>query len=305
MTNANVNNDNDTLGNENDNDNDNGGSNGNDDNNDGDGGNDSNDNNTQNGNNDNSNGSNDGGNGRRRGPNFFMINENHNCNNNLIKNQRSATVKNEEHHEETSENLKQWISIDSATTTSVGTNKEIFHSIQEAKNPTGIIGNGGELDLDSAAEINNVGGMPFNEDGMANLFSVNDLVERGFRVMMDSDQENCIFVEKDGVIRKFITSNGGLYFHDLWNQDLCFEKSQHDFSLKNNVFMQSQKENSKWQTKRQINKAKEAQNLSQMMMFLNASDFKNAIKMNCIHNCPVTIDDVNVAEDAFGEDILH
>ena len=178
-----------------------------------------------------------------------MINENHICNDNLIKNQRSDAVKNEECCEDTPENLKQWILIDSATTASMGTNKEIFHSIQAAENPTGTIGNGGELDLDLTAEVNIVGGMPFNEGRMENLFGMNDLVECGFRVMMDSDQENCIFVEKDGVMRKFIASNGGLHFHNLWNEDLCFEKSKHDFLLKNNVFMQSQKENSELCTK--------------------------------------------------------
>ena len=68
--------------------------------------------------------------------------------------------------------------------------------------------------------------------------------------------------------------------------------------------MQSQKENGKWHTKRQIDKAKDAQNLHQMMMFPSVVDFKNAIKMNCIHNCPVTINDINVAKDVFGKDIF-
>ena len=127
--------------------------------------------------------------------------------------------------EETMENLKHWILIDSATTTSMGVNPEICTDIQAAENPTGIVSNGGELDLDFTANVNGVGRLPFNEDGITNLFGMNDLVERGFRVsMMDSDVENAIFVEKDNIVRKFITSNGGLYFHDLWNDDLCFKK---------------------------------------------------------------------------------
>ena len=60
------------------------------------------------------------------------------------------------------------------------------------------------------------------------------------------------------------------------------------FSIKNNIFMQSQKENSKWHTKRQINKAKKACDSHQMMMFLSALDFKNAIKMNHIDDCPLS-----------------
>ena len=100
--------------------------------------------------------------------------------------------------------------------------------------------------------------MPFNKDGTANSFGMNDLAERGFQVCMDSAEENCIFVEKDGVVCKFTTSDGGSHFHDLWNKDSCFEKSSDKFSIKNDIFMQLQKENSKWHTKWQINKAKEA-----------------------------------------------
>ena len=56
--------------------------------------------------------------------------------------------------------------------------------------------------------------------------------------------------------------------------------------------------------KRQNDKAKEVHNLHQMMMFLSVSDFKNAMKVNHIHNRPVTVDDVNAAEDIFGKDIF-
>ena len=132
----------------------------------------------------------------------------------------------------------------------MGTNKELFHSIEVADDPTGTVSDGGELDLNCTVETNDVGRMPFSEDGMANPFGMNDSVSRGFCVCMDTDQENCIFVEKNDVIRKFITSNGGSCFHDSWNNDLCFEKTSDDFSIKNDVFMQSQKENGKWHTKR-------------------------------------------------------
>ena len=142
----------------------------------------------------------------------------------------------QEHFEETKENSKRWISIDSATATSMGTNKEMFHSIEIAKDPAGTISNGGELDLDCTAEMNNVGRMPFSEDGIANSFGMNDSCERGFRVHMDTDFENCIFVEKDGIMRKFMPSNGGLHFHDLWNNDLCFERSESEFQNENDIF---------------------------------------------------------------------
>ena len=69
------------------------------------------------------------------------------------------------HHEETLENLKSWLSIDSATTASVGMNEDIFHSIEKAKDPSGTIGDAGKLDLHCTAEMNGVGRMSFNENG--------------------------------------------------------------------------------------------------------------------------------------------
>ena len=105
-------------------------------------------------------------------------------------------MKDKEHHEKTPENLKWWISIDSAMTTSVGTNKELFHIIKTAENPTGTVSNSSELDSDLNAEMNDVGCMPFNEDGMANSFGMNDLIQCGFQVHMDSAEEIAFFQER-------------------------------------------------------------------------------------------------------------
>ena len=129
--------------------------------------------------------------------------------------------------------------MDSATTTSMGANKESFHSIELADDPTGTIGDVGKLDLNCTTETNNVGRMPFNKDGIANSFGMNNSIERGFCVHMDGAEENCIFAEKDNVVGKFIASDGGSCFHDLWNNDLCFEKSNDDISIENNIFVQS------------------------------------------------------------------
>ena len=50
-------------------------------------------------------------------------------------------------------------------------------------------------------------------------------------------------------------------------------------------------------------KAKEARNLYQMMGYPSINDFKNAIKYKYIDDCPVRIEDINIAEDIFGKEI--
>ena len=142
--------------------------------------------------------------------------------------------------------------------------------------------------------------MTREEDGTVNSLGMNDSIERSSCVHMDGTEENCIFAEKDDVTQKFIASIDSQCFHDLWKNSLCFKKSNDNFSIKNDIFMQSQKENGEWCTKRQIDKANE------MMMFPSTSNFKNATKMNHIHNCLVTVDyDINAAEEIFGKVFLH
>ena len=176
MTNVNVNNDNDASEN-----NDNGNTRNNDTgNNDGD--NNSNNsgmqlNNSNNSNRNNNNNDNDSG---CHGLNVFMINENHSCNDNSIKNENDDFMKDAEHCEKTPENLKWWILINSAMTTSMETNEESFHGIEVAENPMGMVSDKDKLDSNLTAEMNNIGHMPFNEDSIANLFRMNNLMKRGF-----------------------------------------------------------------------------------------------------------------------------
>ena len=85
-------------------------------------------------------------------------------------------------HEETQENLKRWSLADSTTTTNMRMNEEIFHDIEKAEDPSGMISIGGELDSDCTAEMNGAGRMTFNQDGMANSFGMKDFILQGFQV---------------------------------------------------------------------------------------------------------------------------
>ena len=56
-------------------------------------------------------------------------------------------------------------------------------------------------------------------------------------------------------------------------------------------------------SKRQIQRARKARNLHQMMGHPSAADYKTAIKCDHVKNCPVTIKDIKIAEDVFRKDI--
>ena len=55
-------------------------------------------------------------------------------------------------------------------------------------------------------------GMPFNEDDIANSLTFVDAINAGFRITVDTNKENAIFVTSPhcDMTRKFIMSNSGL-----------------------------------------------------------------------------------------------
>ncbi len=67
--------------------------------------------------------------------------------------------------------------------------------------------------------------------------------------------------------------------------------------------METVAENSEHFTLRQIERAKQARALHQLIGTLSIRDLKAVIQMNCIANNPVTVEDINVAEKIFGPDI--
>ncbi len=62
------------------------------------------------------------------------------------------------------------------------------------------------------------------------------------------------------------------------------------------IFLNSQYKNSQLYTCRQVEQAKVAHNLYHMMGYPGVKDYKNAIKHNYIHDCPVTVADIEAAE---------
>ena len=66
--------------------------------------------------------------------------------------------------------------------------------------------------------------------------------------------------------------------------------------------MNSQHENGSLCTRRQMKKARTARNACQMMGHPSVNDCENAAKCGCIENCPVTLEDIAIAEEVFGPD---
>jgi hypothetical protein len=81
---------------------------------------------------------------------------------------------------------------------------------------------------------------------------------------------------------QFVPSLIGLYYVDI---------QKVDFNL-----LQTRADNALYFSQRQIENAKKARELYMKIGTLSMADFKNIIKMNGIQNCPITIENINIAE---------
>ena len=98
--------------------------------------------------------------------------------------------------DETPENSKRWIALDSATTTGVTCDKECVKNIQHA-----VDGKGKFAMVAQWMECE----MSCDERALTNLFCLFSSMKLGFRMNMDSDIENAFFVEKIHKVQIFQT----------------------------------------------------------------------------------------------------
>ena len=111
-------------------------------------------------------------------------------------------------------------------------------------------------------------------------------VKSKWKVTYDSDGQDRFTVHKPDKLVHFDCSKNGLYYHDTQDQNI---------TLINTI-----EENLQGFSKHQIEQAKLARKLYHVMAIPSIHDFKELIKNNMLYNCPITIEDINNAEEIFG-----
>ena len=103
----------------------------------------------------------------------------------------------------------------------------------------------------------------------------------------DSQKGDQFIIHKPDGNLIFSRATNGLYFHDLNNREVNL--------------MQTVEENKSNYSERAFKKAVQARKLYHLIGTPSVKDFKNIIQSNLIKNCPVTINDINIAENIFGK----
>ena len=107
--------------------------------------------------------------------------------------------------DETPENLKRWLLLDTAATSGLGCNEETCQNTQEVNNESGVIGDGGILDVNHVGTLDGIGQQPFNKNSMENVSCAAKLKDADFDIHWNTKKVDATFVESphDDLIRKF------------------------------------------------------------------------------------------------------
>ena len=190
---------------------------------------------------------------------------------------------------QTHSHLKDWILLDSQSTVDYFSNPTMVENIRRSDVPLHMATNAGTKKTHYKAQVPQYGEVWFDKDGIANIFSLASMIRR-HRVVFDSAVEPAFLVYTPKGIVRFTLSPEGLFYHVPNYKNA----TQHVLTMA---------ENAAFYTKKQQRKAKEARELLHTLACPTIQDLKKMIKMGTIQNCPVTTEDVDIAEAIYGPDV--
>ena len=185
------------------------------------------------------------------------------------------------------------IILDNGSTLSLFANPKMVENIRESGTTLELATNAGTIMTNKIADVPGYGTVWYNENAIANIFGLSDLKKK-HRITYDSEKEDAFIVHMgQGKTTKFACSAEGLYHYVV--------KNENDKEMSN--LISTIKENRAGYTQRQFERAKTARELYHIVGTPTVENFKNLLKMNAIRNCPVTSEDVTIAEKIFGPDM--
>ena len=206
---------------------------------------------------------------------------------------------------------KKWMNefiLDSGTTFSMLANKDLASEVFPAKEKIEMHTNAGCKLLEQQAHVPGFGKMYLNEEGLANIFGLDDLVQKGYRVTFDSDVANRFMVYGPDKTLKgvFDRTKEGLYaMKDNNGTDVGNMSGDEDEPLKdmsNNIIttcrnvVTTEKQAKKLYTPEQERRAVRARRLFDAVGPMTTENFKAVLRTNIIQDNPVVHEDCDIAD---------
>jgi hypothetical protein len=163
--------------------------------------------------------------------------------------------------------------------------------IRKATKPLALSTSGGIFRSNFIADTEHAGEGYYNEYGSTNILSIS-LIEELHTVTYDHVKKIFWLHVSPTQSFSFHKTLGLFIFNQFWKEEDT-----------NYQFVNTVKKNKLFYTSRQFERAKRTRELYNTLGTPSLNDIKTIIQMNLINNNPVTIEDVNIAESIFGQDI--
>ena len=189
------------------------------------------------------------------------------------------------------------IILDSGSTMSIFHNKFLVYDIKKSDHPIKIATNAGSRIVSKQAMVAGFGSVWYDEGAIANIFSIQDL-KKQHHITYDSEIEDAFLVHKeDKEPVKFKCTSQGIYAYTI---PVCHEENM---ELAESHLVDTVKENRKGYTQAQFDRAVKARSLYHELGAPTLENYKGFIKMGGVQNCPIRIEDINIAQNIFGPDM--
>ena len=179
---------------------------------------------------------------------------------------------------------------DSGAGCSIIFNKKLLTNIRQAPNNGSmrLYCNSGMTTTTKIGDMAGYGSVWYNPNGIANILSLGEAKSRGYRITMDTSIDDAIFIhKKDGTHRRFGVMASGIYCCDL--------KQQQSSAVHVSVTEQAQQYSAT-----DVDRAKKARKLQEVMGFISERDLLQVIDNNLIRDSKVRRRDVITAQDIYG-----
>ena len=184
---------------------------------------------------------------------------------------------------------KEWILLNSQSTVSIFSNCRLLRNIRKSDGWMHIHCKAGITRTNLVGDCSGYRTVWHHPDGIANILSLAEVCKQ-FHMTYDSSQQNEIVVHKpDGTTKRFIQPDRGLFYLDTSSKGITLITTVDDNKSK--------------YTNTDYSCAQLAHRIQRMIGWPSTHDFLHFVDNNLISNCPITRQDILVAEHIFGPDL--
>ncbi|CAJ1935776.1 unnamed protein product [Cylindrotheca closterium] len=213
--------------------------------------------------------------------------------------------------------------MDSGCTNTTICNGELMHGLRHAEKELDMHTNVGSRVLDEEGFL---GRFPppvyHDEDGIANVLAMREMIAAGYRITMDTDADNAFIVHCDGNRKMRFVNRKGVYVLEqlganvepgaketsaMYRRQLSNLNNQPHFELSSNKQnkyaglemtskMATVQKNKERFTPRQVKAAMEARSAMHILNAPSTKSLKYVIRSGLIKNCPITEEAINHAK---------